>query len=436
MSNVSYPFQFRPALADQVEADVSTMVIRPGLSAGTSQLDGFAGHRALGQLPLARDLLGGVAIAVARRKVHPAINTAGVLEQGLLDDTLRLDKFLPIHRTEDTQAADAVADRHLVGGLQLVLGLNQLRDAQTGFRQVLLDPGQRQRQRRPPPLQATDEFGDEGAGHRRLRARHVGDHQNQVLRIILGGCRHPVRPIPGQIALVPASGDARTDPPQILDHRQAQHDRDRPQFAQPEIGDGLIGRHEAIERFRIDPPVAMRDGFQRNVVDTGMPGRRPGRQTGQFAAVAFRQMPLGGADLFLDQVEVVEQPLAGRGDPALFGGYRGQPPADTDQRVFVGRQAIQQAIRDASRSQPVRCRQRPAVLGHLVGAIQLRAQRRVLTGQAPGLAGKAQSGLQLTEICGERRTETQTGWPFQKSKVSRCGRIVRQGTSSRGRRLT
>ena len=224
----------------------------------------------------------------------------------------------------------------------------------------------------PRPCRRRDEFGDEGAGHRRLRARHVGDHQNQVLRIILGGCRHPVRPIPGQIALVPAGGDARPDPPQILDHRQAQHDRDRPQLAQPEIGDGLIGRHEAIERFRIDPPVAMRDGFQRNVVDTGMPGRRPGGQTGQFAAVAFGQMPLGGADLFLDQVEVVEQPLAGRGDPALFGGYRGQLPADTDQRVFVGRQPIQQAVRDASRSQPVRCRQRPAVLGHLAIAVARR----------------------------------------------------------------
>jgi hypothetical protein len=60
------------------------------------------------------------------------------------------------------------------------------------------------------------------------------------------------------------------------------------------------------------------------------------------------------------------------------------------------------------------------MLGHLVGTIQFRAQRRVLTGLAPGLAGKAQPGLQLTEKCGECRAETQSGWPFQKSKVSRC----------------
>ena len=46
-------------------------------------------------------------------------------------------------------------------------------------------------------------------------------------------------------------------------------------------------------------------------------------------------MPLRRADLFFDQVEVVEQPLAGRSDPMVHRYRRGQPLADVDQDAFV-----------------------------------------------------------------------------------------------------
>ena len=55
-----------------------------------------------------------------------------------------IDELAPIHDREQTQAADAVADRHLVRGLLLVFRLHQLRDRQTRFGQRLFDPRQRQ----------------------------------------------------------------------------------------------------------------------------------------------------------------------------------------------------------------------------------------------------------------------------------------------------
>jgi hypothetical protein len=99
---------------------------------------------------------------------------------GPLDDAHGLDKLAPVHRAEHPQAADAVADRDLIGGLLLVLGLHQVLDRQARFGESLLDPGQRQGQSRTPPLQAARQLGDEGADHRRTGTRHVGDHQDQA----------------------------------------------------------------------------------------------------------------------------------------------------------------------------------------------------------------------------------------------------------------
>ena len=119
-------------------------------------------------MALAGNRFGRMAIAVARREIHRPINAARIIKQHLLDDTMGFDKALPIHRPDDTQATNAVADRNLVGCLQLVLGLHHPGDALAGFSQMLFDPGQRQSQRRASPLQPTRQFGDKGADHRRL----------------------------------------------------------------------------------------------------------------------------------------------------------------------------------------------------------------------------------------------------------------------------
>ena len=50
------------------------------------------------------------------------------------------------------------------------------------IRKPLLDPGERQRERWALSLQGARELGHEGAYHRRIRARHVGDDEDQALR--------------------------------------------------------------------------------------------------------------------------------------------------------------------------------------------------------------------------------------------------------------
>ena len=56
---------------------------------------------------------------------------------------------------------------------------------------------------------------------------------------------HLVRPVVGLVAVEPVGGDAGGDAAQILDQRQAQHDRDGPQLAQLQGGHRLVGGDEA-----------------------------------------------------------------------------------------------------------------------------------------------------------------------------------------------
>ena len=180
-------------------------------------------------------------------------------------------------------------------------------------------------------------------------------------------------------ALIPADalgGDAGRHAAKVLDQRQAQHDRQRPQLAEIERRRRLVGGHKAGETFGVHAPVAVRNDLQRDVVDPGKTGGSPLQQARQFPAVGLRQVPLGGANLLLDQIEVIQQPFAGGGDLAVGGHRLGHQPVDTDQNALVLRQPRQQLVRSASRTEFVESRQRPAMLLHLLGAEQLRAQRR------------------------------------------------------------
>ena len=81
----------------------------------------------------AREFLDRVPIAVAGREIHPAIYAAGIFAQRSFDQAHGLDKLAPVHRAQDTEAADAVAHRDLVRCLLLVLGLHQMVDRQTAL---------------------------------------------------------------------------------------------------------------------------------------------------------------------------------------------------------------------------------------------------------------------------------------------------------------
>jgi hypothetical protein len=133
---------------------------------------------------------------------------------------LGLDEVAPVHRTQQAQAADAVADRHLCGGLRLVLSLHQLLDRLPAFGQMLLDPGQRQGQRGAAPCRRRASSA--------TKALVIGGFERAMsatTRIrLLGSCRRP-RSCGPPIAARPdcARSQAGGDPctPRAADSRSA-----------------------------------------------------------------------------------------------------------------------------------------------------------------------------------------------------------------------
>jgi hypothetical protein len=91
-------------------------------------------------------------------------------------------------------------------------------------------------------------------------------------------------------------------------------------------------------------------------------------------------MSFGRANLFFDQIEVVEQPFPGRRNPTIRHDRLHQQAAGSGQDAFILGQSRQELIRRISRAQFVQARQGPAMLLHLIAAEQFRSQRWLADG--------------------------------------------------------
>ena len=166
-------FKLRQSLVDQVVAYMSRAIIFACRvvfmgRARTRKPERVGCHFYFRQHAVFRKLLHYVTVAVASGKIHFDVSTVGILTQGLLDSAHRLDKFAPVHGSQETEAADAVAHRHLVGRLLLVLRLHQVLYRHAELGEVLLDPGERHSQGRALSLKPAGKFRDKRTRQRRV----------------------------------------------------------------------------------------------------------------------------------------------------------------------------------------------------------------------------------------------------------------------------
>ena len=82
-------------------------------------------------------------VGLADRGLDVAGDVVSGAAQGLLHQAQALHEILPVHRAEHAQTANAVADGHLIGGLLLVLRLDQMGYGQARLGQALLDGDKR-----------------------------------------------------------------------------------------------------------------------------------------------------------------------------------------------------------------------------------------------------------------------------------------------------
>ena len=116
-----------PAFVYQVVADMAQARVVAGgvLGAGHKA----AGNLVLAQLGAARQLLHRVPVAVARGEGAARVGPGRVAPQHLLHKAHTLKPVGPAQGADGAHAGDAVAHRELVGGLALVLLVNQRLDA-------------------------------------------------------------------------------------------------------------------------------------------------------------------------------------------------------------------------------------------------------------------------------------------------------------------
>ena len=372
-------FQPRPSFVDKIEPHVCG-ARRRAVAAGCfrRELDRGVGHCVLGRLGLSRHGLHAVAIAVARDEIHSGIHFGRIGPKRLLGDAHRLDKFSPIHRAQEAQAADTIADGDLIGRLCLIVRPLQLLARQALFGETVFHPAMDGRQRGTVALQSSAEFLHELVAKRRIGPGQLRQNIEDRFRRVLQRNQQAVSPHGGQIPIAPPLADVCRHPPQVFDEPQPQHDRHGPKFTKRQRRDRLVCGNEVRNVFRIHTAVHMGDQLQGNAIDARKARRRPFQQTRQLTAVGPRQMQTRHTDLLFDKVKVIQQPFTRQCNATTVGLRAGHQIVRLDDDAFIILQPQQQAIRPVLRVDLMTFRQRDGMPLQLFPAEQLRAQRRLV----------------------------------------------------------
>ena len=369
-------FEGRPALVDEVVADVSRPVVdarltlrRPG------EMDRGVRHFQLALGTAAGDGLDGVAIAVAGEEILVGVDPRRIEAQHGFHQAQVLHEPSPVESRDEAQAADAVGYGDLVGRRAATSGFQQLDGAQALVGELMLEPGLDQRERRALSLKPGVEVLDERSrqGHRCVR--EVGEHVNKASGLFPGRGQDAIRPGDRHVALLAAARDARSHAADILEQSQAQHDGEGPQLPEVERIDGLIGGEERCGVVPVHPAVLMGDQVQGELVDAGETCRRAAHQPGQLPAVTPGQVPAGQGDLLLDEIVVVQQPRFRGHDPLARGGGRGDHLVGLEKDPLVLVQPGQQPVFSGPPVDAMRARQRDGMVLQLIAAEEFRAQQ-------------------------------------------------------------
>ena len=124
----------------------------------------------------------------------------------------------------------------------------------------------------------------------------------------------------------------------------------------------------------VNPSVRVRNDLQRDLVDARKIFPRTVEQLRQFAIEPARQMALRRADLFLDEMKIVQQPFRRRCDDAVFFNKQ-SPLIVIAQNFFVGREARQQQVRPTAIFHAAILRKIARGLFEQINAQQFAAQR-------------------------------------------------------------
>ena len=315
--------ELAPPAADQVIADVRRTRVGSAHMHLPGPLDAFEGQQ---QLPFAgrhRQFLDRVAVAVAAAEVHLAVDTRRVALQHLLDQAHALEELAPVERRDHAQTANQVGQARLLSGLMLSFRADRVLDRLTARLQrgveLLVQAGGH----RAEGARALEQPGDEGVVH--LRRPRVNPPNSGFDRL-----GQPVRGQP--VAAARREGIAARA--QVVEQRELERARPRPDLADRQRRDRLEGADETLQPLRVHSSRARSNELERQRVDAWKPGELVGSDAGQPPEEGRGQVVMDVARRGRDDVEVVEQPFGGRRH-RLLTGVPGERGIDVAQRGHV-----------------------------------------------------------------------------------------------------
>ena len=313
-----------PPAANQVVADVRAARVGRAHVHLPRALDALQREQ---QLPFAGrhgQLLDGVAIPVAAAEVHPAVDAGRIALQHLLDEADALEELAPVERRDQAQAADQVGHAGLFGRLMLSLRSDRVLDRLSARRQrrfeLLVQPRRERAERARALQQARDE--------------RVMD----VRRPLVGRRLGPASSVAASRSAASAMDASRREHvasrAQMVEQRELQRARPRPQLAHRQRRDRLEGADEPLQPLRVEPARARSDQLERQRVDARQPGELVGGDARKPLEERRREIVMDVARRGRDDVEVVEQPFGGRRHRLLARVF-GERRVDAAQRAHV-----------------------------------------------------------------------------------------------------
>ena len=324
------------AVADEIEAGVILAAVVE--IARRRPHDHLAGNLQLRAARAPRELLDGVAVAVAGGKVHRRI--AGIRLEHAVDQADALEELRPVQGGHQAHAHDHVTDRHVHGRLPLMLEPHHVVGRRPLVGQPLVQPQEGGRHGGILIAQPLDELHREG-GHQRGILEFL-EGPGRPLERAAAEPEQLVRERVGGLARRPRPDDALREAPEILDEHHPQGDGDRPQLTDSQRLNALVGLHEPTERVRIEPAIRVGDEGPGDSVDAWVPEERALGQLGQLAVEALGQVVADLAQLLVHDVEIVDQPFRRRRDGALFSDGLGDLAISLAQHAAVVLDAGQQ----------------------------------------------------------------------------------------------
>jgi hypothetical protein len=221
-------------------------------------------------------------------------------------------------------AGDDVADRDVGRALGMLLSGHHLVGRRPLGAELLVEPVEDRQDRRvlvTKPLEelhgeSVDQGGIAYPPQNILPPLHPPTAQTQQT------VRHLVGPGPR----LTGADDQLRQPPQVFHQGHAEVDGDRPPLADGERLDALVGANKWLQRAELEPAVGMGNVCPRQPIDARVSLKVALGYLGQQAVVASREMVPNVPDLFVDDMEVVEEPLRGRRDLLLLLHRLGNVP--------------------------------------------------------------------------------------------------------------